>query len=115
MMLAYLPGGAVIALLLILLALAIIFLKLRDAQRRKALRQFAKSYHRSRRALVLYVMMNHQCSEEVAYQRLAAFVKKHVPLDDQGYVDRMLMQDRESLIDYARNILARDPNAIDKI
>ena len=112
---AYIISGAVIALLLIMLALAIIILKLRYVQRRKTLRQLAESYYRSQQALVLYVRLNHQCSEEVAYQRLAAFVKKHVPLDDQSYIDRMLTQERESLINSAREILAHDPNAIDKI
>jgi flagellar biosynthesis/type III secretory pathway M-ring protein FliF/YscJ len=112
---AYLIGGALIALLLIMMVLAFILLKVRYLRRRKALRQFAENYYRSRRALVLYVMLNHQCSEEEAYQRLATFAKKHVPLDDQSYIDWMLRHDRESLIDSVRNILARDPNAIDKI
>ena len=112
---AYLLSGGIIALLLILIVIAIVVLKVRSVQRRKALEQLAARYHQSWRALLLYVMLNHQCSEEVAYQRLAAFVKKHIPSDNQSDVDRMLAQDRQSLLDSARNILAHDPNEIDKI
>jgi hypothetical protein len=60
-------------------------------------------------------MVNRRCSEEVAYQRIAPFVKKHVPLDDHNYIDEMLVHDRQGLIDKARNILVHDPDEIDKI
>ena len=108
---AYLLGESIAALLFIV----IIVLKVRYAQRRKALEQILERAYQSGQALVRYVMLNRQCSEEVAYQRLAAFVKKHVPFNDQSYVDRMLAQDRQSLLDSARNLLVQDPNEIDKI
>ena len=60
-------------------------------------------------------MLNRQCSEEVAYQRLAAFAKKHVPLDDYSYIDRMLAYDRLTLLEKVHNILVHDPDEIDKI
>ncbi len=90
----YLLGGSIVAFILVM----IVGLKVRSVQRRKALKQILE-----------------RCSEEVAYQRLATFVKKHVPLDDHNYIDRMLAHDRQSLLDSARNILVHDPDEIDKI
>ena len=107
----YLLGGSIAALILVV----IVVLKVRSVQRRKALKQILESYHESEQALVRYIMLNRQCSEEVAYQRLATFVKKHVPLDDHNYIDRMLAHDRQSLLDNARNILVHDPDEIDKV
>ena|SRR5579864_3250496 len=110
----YLPGG-IVALVLIVTVVAVIVLKIKRMQRREALRKIAERYQQPGRALVLYVMLNHQCSEEAAYQRIATFVKKHAPSDNRSRVNRMLWQDRQSLLDSARDILADDPNAIDKI
>ncbi len=107
----YLLGGSIVAFILVM----IVGLKVRSVQRRKALKQILERYQQSGQALVRYVMVNHRCSEEVAYQRLATFVKKHVPLDDHNYIDRMLAHDRQSLLDSARNILVHDPDEIDKI
>src|SRR5258708_5674619 len=107
----YLLVGSIAALILVV----IVVLKVRSVQRRKALKQILERYQQSRQALVRYVMVNRRCSEEVAYQRLATFVKKHVPLDDHNYIDRMLAHDRQSLLDSARRILVHDPDEIDKI
>jgi hypothetical protein len=107
----YLLGGSIAALILVV----IVVLKVRSVQRRKALKQLLERYHQSREALVRYIMLNRQCSEEVAYQRLATFVKKHVPLDDHNDIDRMLAHDRQSLLDRARSILVHNPDEIDKI
>jgi hypothetical protein len=112
---AYLLGGSIAALLVIVIVVAIVVPKVRYIQRRKALEQILETYHQPGLALVRYVMLNRQCSEEAAYQRLAIFVKKYVPLDDQGYIDRMLAQDRQSLLDSARNILVHVPDEIGKI
>ena len=106
-------GGAFFVFVVIVVALRVP--KIRYTQKRKALAQLLERYHQSGQALVRYVMVNHRCSEEVAYQRLATFVKKHVPLDDHNYIDRMLAHDRQSLLDSARNILVHDPDEIDKI
>ena len=107
----YLLGGSIAALLLVVL----LVLKVRSVQRRTALKQIQERYQQSGQALVRYVMLNRRCSEEVAYQRLATFVKKHVPLDDHKYTDEMLAHDRQSLLDSARSILVHDPDEIDKI
>lgn len=107
----YLLGGSIAALILIV----IVVLKVMSVQRRKTLEQILESYQQSGQALVRYVMVNRRCSEEVAYQRIATFVKKHVPLDDHNYIDEMLVRDRQGLIDKARNILVHDSDEIDKI
>jgi hypothetical protein len=48
------------------------------------LRREALEHRRDRdkpgQALVRYVQLNRQCSEEAAYQRVATFVKRNVPL-----------------------------------
>jgi hypothetical protein len=111
----YLFGGSIAVLILAVVVVAIVISKVRSVQRRKALEQILERYHLSGQALVRYVMLNHQCSEDVAYQRLATFFKKHVPLDDHSSVDKMLAYDRQSLLDSARSILVHDPDEIDKI
>lgn len=90
------------------------FRRIRSMQRRRTLEQILESYY-SGLALVRYIMLNRQCSEEVAYQRLAAFVKKHVRLEDQNSIDSMLAHNRQSLLEYARNILVDEPDEIDEI
>lgn len=111
----YLLGGGILVLIVVVIVIAIVVAKLRHAQRRKALEQILKRYHESRQALLRYVMLNRQCSEEVAYRRIATFVKKNVPLDEHSSIDRLLAHDRQSLLDSARSILALDPDEIDKI
>jgi hypothetical protein len=60
-------------------------------------------------------MLHRYCSEEAAYERLATFVKNHVPLENHSAIERMVAQDRPSLLEHARNILAYDPDKIDVI
>ncbi len=112
---AYVLGGSIAALLLLVIVGAIVVSRIRYAQQRKALERLLERYHQSDVALVRYVMLNRRCSEEVAYQLLATFVNKHVPLDDQINVDRMLAQDRQRVQYFAHRLLARDPYEIDKI
>lgn len=112
---AYVLSGSVASLLLIIIVGVLVVSKLRYAQRRKTLEQALERYLQSGLALLRYVMLNRRCSEDAAYERIATFVKNHVPLDDQSYADQMLAQDRQSLLDMARQILAQDPDAIDKI
>lgn len=107
----YLLGASIAVLMLV----AIVVSKVRSIQRRKALEQILERYHQSGEALVRYIMLNRQCSEDAAYRRLATFVKKHVPLDDRSSIDRMLASDRQSLLDSTRSILIHDPDEIDKI
>ena len=74
-----------------------------------------ESYHQSRQALVRYVMLNRQCSEAIAYQRLASFVKQHLSSDDASSIERMAAHNRQRLLQLAKGLLVLDPNAIDKI
>lgn len=99
----------------VLLITGIILTLGRNIRRRKALQELLERYRQSGEALVRYVMLNRQCSEEAAYQRLALFVKNHVPVTEYSSIDAMLATDRQRLIDSVHNILARDPNEIDKI
>lgn len=66
-------------------------------------------------AIIRYIQLHNQCSEEEAYQRLAAFVKRHIPLDDWPFVDYRLAHDRRSLLDLAQQILMNHPDEIDEI
>ena len=115
MLTAYLLVGGVALFGLVVIVVALLVAKVRYTQQRKALAQLLERYHQSGQALVRYVMINRQCSEEVAYQHLARFVKKHVPLDEQSSIERMLALDRPSLIDRAQRIFVHDPNELDKI
>jgi hypothetical protein len=110
----YQLGGSIAVLLLLVIGVAIGVRKVRSMQRRRALEQVLERYY-SGLALVRYVMLHRHCSEDVAYQRLATFVKKLVPLEDQSSIDRMLAYDRQSLLERARSILVHDPDEIDEI
>lgn len=106
-------GGGLFVCVVIVVALRIP--KVRYTQQRKALAQLIERYHQCGQALVRYVMINRQCSEERAYQHLARFVKKHVPLDEHSSIDRMLALDSQSLIDRTQSILVHAPDELDKI
>jgi hypothetical protein len=82
--------------------------------RRKALEPIQAGYG-SGLALVRYVQLHRHCSEEGAYERLAAFVKQHGPFDDQGSLEGMLVRERQRLVETAQDLLADDPDAIDTI
>jgi hypothetical protein len=110
----YRLGVSIAILLLVVIGIVIGVRRVRRMQRRRTLERLLERYY-SGLALVRYVMLNRQCSEEVAYQRLASFVKKHVPLEDQSSIESMLAHDRQSLLEYARNILVHDPDKIDEI
>lgn len=112
---AYLLGGSLAVLVLVAIVFTLVVVRVRRTQRRKELESLLKRYQQSRLALVRFVMLNRQCSEEIAYQRLATFVKNHVSSDYHSSIDRVLAQDRESLIDSVQRLLAHDPDEIDKI
>ncbi len=114
MSLIYLLVAGIIALVLVVLVMALVVPRIRSRRRRRLLEPVLAQY-RAGQALVRYVMLNRQCSEEVAYRRIATFVKKHVPLDDHSYIESMLAHDRQLLIEKAQEILVQDSNAIDKI
>ena len=78
-------------------------------------RERVQERYQSRQALVRYVQLRYQCSEEVAYQRVAAFVKRHVPGDEQASVAYMAAYDRQRLLELAQRILRHNPDEIDEI
>lgn len=101
-------------LVLIVMVVVLVVRRARCVQRRKALE------HRRERdaaglALVRYIQLNRQCSEEAAYQRLATFVKQHVLFDGSSSIERMVAHDRQSLLVLTQGLLVHDPHAIDKI
>jgi hypothetical protein len=102
----------VAALVLIVIVVALVVVRVKSVHWRKALEHQRERYA-SGLALVRYVQLNRQCSEIVAYQRLATFVKKHVPAD--GSIERMVAYDRQCLLERAQGLLVQDPGAIDKI
>jgi hypothetical protein len=111
----YLLAGGIVALVITGGVIALIVVRLKSAQRRKALEQIIERYRQSALALVRYVMLKHQCPEEAAYQRIASFVKSHVPVEEHSSIDNLLAHDRQGLLDWALSILASDPDEIDKI
>lgn len=110
----YLLGASSAVLIVAVIVIAIVVFKLRRTRRRNVLKQIRERYQ-SGQALIRYIMLNRQCSEEAAYQRVAAFNKKHVPLNEHSTIDRMLAHDRQTLLDSARSKLVHDPDEIDKI
>lgn len=94
---------------------ALVVSKLKYVERRKALEQIIETYKQSGPSLIRYVMLNRQCSEERAYQRLKTFVKNHVPFYEHGSIDRMFAQDRQYVVDMALGILCHCPDEIDNI
>jgi Tfp pilus assembly protein PilV len=114
---AYLRGESttiLILLVLLVLVVALLGLRVKSGHRRKAL-EHRRERHASGRALVRYVQLNRQCSEVAAYQRLATFVKQHVPSDDSSSIARMVAHDRQNLLKITQSFLVHDPDAIDKI
>ena len=65
--------------------------------------------------LVHYVQEHHECSEEVAYQHIADFVKKHVLPNEQSSIVSLLAQSRRSLVELAVSLLQYFPQEIEEI
>jgi hypothetical protein len=65
--------------------------------------------------LVHYVQEHHECSEEVAYQHIADFVKKHVSPNEQSSIVSLLAQSRQSLVELAVSLLQYFPQEIEEI
>lgn len=107
----YLFGGSILLLAFALIVVAILIPRIRYRRQRKALERILQADL----ALVRYVMVNRQCSEDAAYQRIATFIKAQVPLDDYSYVDEMLARNQQSLLEKAREILMNHPDEIEKI
>ena len=106
MLTTYLRRSGATVLAVIAVPLVISWLKRRQSRRTR---------YRSGQALVRYVQLHNQCSEEAAYQRLAAYVKRHVPLHEYPFIEYMLTYDRKRLLEFARRVLMRNPDEIDEI
>ena len=107
----YLLVASISSIALIVIGLV----KRRQRASRQAFRQLLEGHQQSGLALVRYVMLNRQCSEEKAYRLIATFVKAHVPAADRNSIDWLLAYDREGLLEKAGTILVNHPNEIDKI
>lgn len=114
MLTTYLWRRSATVLVLVIIVATLVISWVRQIQRRHVL-ESTRERSRSRQALVRYVQLRYQCSEEIAYQRLAAFVKRHVPLDEQPSIEHMAAQDRQNLLELAQSILAYHPDEIDEI
>ncbi|HYL44489.1 MAG TPA: hypothetical protein VEU97_13985 [Ktedonobacteraceae bacterium] len=103
-------------LVLSVIVFANIVVRVESVRRRKALEPTRERYA-SGLALVRYVQLHRQCSEVASYQRLATFVKKHVPVDGSCSIECMEAYDhnKQRLLERAQNLLVQDPDAIDKI
>ena len=111
---AHLPGESLAALVLLVMVATLAVRRVKRVHQRKALEQRRERYL-SGLALVRYVQLNRQCLEAVAYQRLATFVKQHVPSGDSSSIARMVAHDRQNLLKITQSFLVHDPDAIDKI
>lgn len=114
MLTTYLRRRSATVLVFVIIVAILIISWVREIQRRHVLEPMQER-SRSRQALVRYVQLHYQCSEEIAYQRLAAFVKRHVPLDEQPSIEHMAAHDRQNLLELAQSILAHYPDEIDEI
>lgn len=114
MLTTYLRRRSATVLVLVIIVATLVIFWVRRMQRRHVL-ELMRERSRSRQALVRYVQLHYQCSEEIAYQRLAVFVKRHVPLDEQPSIEHMAAQDRQKLLELAQSILAHHPDEIDEI
>lgn len=114
MRIAYLGGKGIAVFVLMVIVIAVVVRRVEDVHGRKMLKQ-RRERDACGRALVRYIQLHRQCSEAVAYQRLATFVKQHVPGDDSGSIGCMAVHERQSLLKMAQRLLVRDPDAINKM
>lgn len=106
--------GHIAVLILIVIIAAPILLWVKEVQRRHVY-EHIQTMDLSRIALLRYVQLHCQCSEEAAYQRIATFVKNHVLPEDRLYIESMARHDRQGLLTYAQRILVQNPDEIDNI
>ena len=111
---AQLQRRSVSGFVLVIIASIFVFAWVKRMLSRYA-RERVQERYQSRQALVRYVQLRYQCSEEAAYHRLAVFVKRHVPGDEQASVEYMAAYDRQRLLELAQRILMHNPDEIDEI
>lgn len=104
----------VTALVFVLIVTTFVIARVKRMLSRHA-RERVEERYRSRQALVRYVQLRYQCSEEVAYQHVSAFVKRHVPYDEQASIEYMAVYDRQRLLELAQRIVMHNPDEIDEI
>jgi hypothetical protein len=104
MLTTYLRRRSATVLALAVIAATLVISWVWREQRRHALERLREKYE-SMQALLRYVQLHRQCSEETAYQRLAAFVKRHAPLDEQPSIEYMVTHYRQGLFELAQSIL----------
>ncbi len=66
-------------------------------------------------ALLRYVQLTRHCSETHAYERLATFVKHYLPSQEASSLERMATHERPALLQLAQDLVAHDPDLLDKI
>lgn len=103
-----------IYLVLVATGVAVVIYLMRQVQYRLA-RERLRAMAQATTALLRYVQLQHHSSEEEAYQRIAAFVKKHVEPGEQTIIGSLLAQDRQRLLALARGLLRYFPQEIDEI
>jgi hypothetical protein len=111
---AYLLGNNLAVLVLFVIGAALAVCRVKSVQQRKTLEP-RRERGAAGCALIRYVQLNRQCSEAIAYQRLASFVNQHFSSDDARSIERMAAHNRQRLVQLAQGLLVLDPNAIDKI
>lgn len=111
---AYLLGNNLAVLVLFVIGVALAICRVKRVQQRKALEQ-RRERGEAELALVRYVQLNRQCSEAIAYQRLASFVKQHLSSDDASSIEWIATHNKQRILQLAQCLLVLDPNAIDKI
>ena len=111
---AYRFGKSLKNLVLVVIVALIIMYHERQIERERVFEP-SHDHAQAGQALVRYIQLRRRCPEEVAYQRVAAFVKKHTPPDERPTVDWLLANDRPRLLTLAQNILRQHPDEIDEI
>jgi hypothetical protein len=111
---AYLLRNSLAVLVLFVIGVALAVCQVKSVQQRNVPEQ-RRERGVAGCALVRYVQLNRQCSEVIAYQRLASFVKQHLYSDDASSIERMAAHNRQRLLQLAQGLLVLDPNAIDTI
>jgi hypothetical protein len=114
MLTAYLVRRSIVVLSFLTFAVALVIGWVWYVQRRQAHEQMLERT-RFKQNLVHYVQERNECSEEVAYQRIADFVKKHVSPNEQSSITSLLAHGRQSLVELAVSLLQYFPLELEEI
>ena len=114
MHIAYPIRRSIVVLSLLMIVAALVNAWVRYVQRRQTREQMPERI-KFGQDLVHYVQEHHECSEEVAYQHIADFVKKHVSPNEQSSIETLLAHSRQSLVELAVSLLQYFPQEIEEI